>query len=273
MTTSNSTISKERTGIKLFSNPTFGTVRTAGTPDNPQFCLPDLCRALDLTPSKVSQRLTDDVLSKYPISDDLGREQLTNFVNEDGLYDVILDSRKPEAKAFRKWITSEVLPAIRKTGGYIPSSAEDSPEEIMARAILVANRTMEAQKQRIQMLEGEKQHLEEENKVLAPKAQYTDEVLLSTNKTYTFEEMSKQLNFSSVHKFINQLKEDGVIYRRSDVYMLHAKFSGKGFTVPRTYRFYHRDGSPGTSTLTVFTEKGRAFLFSRYGNRSLSQTS
>jgi len=105
-------------GIQLFTNPTFGTIRTAGTPDNPQFCLIDLCNALELNPSKVVQRLSDDVLSKYPIPDGLNRIQQTNFVNEDGMYDVILDSRKPEAKALRKWLTSDVLPTLRKTGVY-----------------------------------------------------------------------------------------------------------------------------------------------------------
>ena len=78
-----------------------------------------MARVLGLKTSKLVQRLSDDVLSKYPISDSLGREQVTNFINEDGLYDVILDSRKPEAKRFRKWVTSEVLPSIRKHGAYM----------------------------------------------------------------------------------------------------------------------------------------------------------
>ena len=105
--------------IQIFKNPEFGEVRTAGTPENPLFCLADICRVLDLQPSRVKDRLEYGVISSNPISDSLGREQLANFVNEDGLYDVILDSRKPEAKKFRKWVTSEVLPSIRKSGGYI----------------------------------------------------------------------------------------------------------------------------------------------------------
>ena len=104
--------------IQVFQSPQFGQVRTAGTSDNPQFCLADICRVLDLQSSAVMRRLQDDVITSHPITDSLGREQFANFVNEDGLYDVILDSRKPEAKQFRKWVTSEVLPSIRKTGGY-----------------------------------------------------------------------------------------------------------------------------------------------------------
>lgn len=87
--------------------------------DNPLFCLADVCKALDLQPSAVMRRLDDGVISNNPITDNLGRQQVANFVNEDGLYDVILDSRKPEAKQFRKWITSEVLPTIRKHGAYM----------------------------------------------------------------------------------------------------------------------------------------------------------
>ena len=104
--------------IQIFNNPQFGQIRTAGTADNPMFCLPDICKILALDSSAVMRRLEDGVISSHPIQDSLGRTQQANFVNEDGLYDVILDSRKPEAKAFRKWVTSEVLPSIRKTGSY-----------------------------------------------------------------------------------------------------------------------------------------------------------
>jgi len=82
------------------------------------FCLTDVCKALGLEAKHVMERLDDGVVSTDIIIDRLGRNQNANFVNEDGLYDVILDSRKPEAKAFRKWVTSEVLPSIRKTGSY-----------------------------------------------------------------------------------------------------------------------------------------------------------
>ena len=104
--------------LQVFNNEDFGEIRTAGTPENPLFCLADVCKALELDASAVMRRLEDGVISSHPIVDKLGRTQNANFVNEDGLYDVILDSRKPEAKKFRKWITSEVLPSIRKTGFY-----------------------------------------------------------------------------------------------------------------------------------------------------------
>ena len=135
--------------IKIFENEQFGKVRIAmGENNEPFFCLADVCQILDLIPSKVAQRLDKDVLSKYPL-ETAGGIQQANFVDEDGLYDTILDSRKPEAKKFRKWVTSEVLPCIRKTGGYIATKMDDTPEEIMARALIVAQETLKRKEQRL----------------------------------------------------------------------------------------------------------------------------
>ena len=257
------TTQTEQTGdIQLFTNPSFGAVRTTGNPANPQFCLADLCKILDLTPSKVAQRLSEDVLSKYTLKTNGGLQQM-NFVNEDGLYDVILDSRKPEARQFRKWITSEVLPQIRKTGGYIRQEEGESDEDIMAKALMIAHRTIEDKKQRIQMLEGENQQLQVENKMLAPKAHYTDEVLQSTS-TYTLTEVAKELNFSSAPKLIQRLMSDRIIFRQGSRYLPMAKYSVQGYFATRTHRFYHTDGRPDTSSLTVITEKGRLFLHNHF---------
>ena len=252
------------TKIQLFTNPLFGEIRTAGTSDAPQFCLNDLCAALDLAPRVVRQRLSDDVCSTYPIPDSLNRIQQTNFVNEDGLYDVILDSRKPEARQFRKWITSEVLPAIRRTGGYIHQEESDSDADIMAKALMIAQKTIDDKKQRIQMLEGENSQLQLENKTMAPKAQYTDEVLQSTN-TITFTEAAKELNFRSVGAFTQRLLQDRIVFRQGGRYLPYAKYSGLGLFVSRTHKFYHTDGRPDTSVMTVITEKGRMFLHEHFG--------
>lgn len=108
----------ESNAMKIFSNPEFGEIRTEVINGEPWFCLADVCKSLELTAKVVNQRLSDEVVSKYPIIDTLGRTQEALFVNEDGLYDVILESRKENARKFRKWVTGEVLPSIRKTGGY-----------------------------------------------------------------------------------------------------------------------------------------------------------
>lgn len=108
-----------RNEIKIFENSDFGEVRVAGTNEYPLFCLSDICRVLDIgNASQVKSRIDDDLISNEVIYDSIGRRQEVPFINEDGLYDVIFDSRKPQAKRFRKWITSEVIPSIRKTGSY-----------------------------------------------------------------------------------------------------------------------------------------------------------
>lgn len=101
--------------LQIFSNSEFGEIRTALVNDEPMFCLADVCKALEMSnPTMVAQRLDDDERTKL----DLGRQGETNFITESGLYAVILRSDKPNAKKFRKWVTSEVLPSIRKTGSY-----------------------------------------------------------------------------------------------------------------------------------------------------------
>lgn len=101
--------------LEIFKNEEFGEIRTVMKDGEPMFCLVDICRALEISnPSKVAQRLDNDERTKF----ELGRAGETNFITESGLYAVILRSDKPNARKFRKWITSEVLPSIRKTGAY-----------------------------------------------------------------------------------------------------------------------------------------------------------
>ena len=101
--------------LKIFNNEEFGEIRTVVVNGEPMFCLTDICKALEMSnPTMVAQRLDDDERTKL----DLGRQGETNFITESGLYAVILRSDKPNAKKFRKWVTSEVLPTIRKTGSY-----------------------------------------------------------------------------------------------------------------------------------------------------------
>ena len=247
--------------VQIFNNPEFGDIRTTGTGSEPLFCLVDTCRILDLQASAVARRLSDDVISNHPIIDNLGRKQLAKFVNEDGLYDVILDSRKPEAKKFRKWITSEVLPAIRKTGGYIASTPEEDPEEIMARALIVAQRTIEANKQRLQMLQGENEVLVEERKALKPKAEYTNEVLQSTS-TYTLTQIAHDLDLRSVYVLTKWLSARGILFYQSKQWQPTSKVAGKGYFDTRTAKYVKNDETIGTSISTVVTEKGRMYLHS-----------
>lgn len=250
--------------IRIFNSPQFGEVRTAGTSDNPIFCLSDLCRCLGLTAKIVNQRLDKGVVLKYPLETAGGTQQAL-FVNEDGLYDVILDSRKPEAKLFRKWITSEVLPSIRKTGGYISTKADDTPEEIMARALVIAQRTIEDRERRIQMLESENSAIVQERDSLLPMANYTKEVLQSTS-TYTLTQVAHDLGMRSVHVLLRELCERRVLFRQSGQWQPTAKVAGRGYFETRTAKYVKSDNTVGTSLSTVVTERGRAYLHSMFNN-------
>ena len=123
--------------IQIFQNQEFGAIRTISNKQGEaMFCLKDVCEVLELQTKQVVRRLEDDVFSKHPIVDNLGRVQQATFVNEDGLYDTILESRKPQAKQFRKWVTSEVLPSIRKQGGYMMASPDENDTEAYIRTVL-----------------------------------------------------------------------------------------------------------------------------------------
>lgn len=208
--------------LRMFNSPEFGEVRVIMGADNePKFCLVDVCQTLGLNPSKTAQRLTDDVLSKYPIADALGRTQENNFVNEDGLYDVILDSRKKKAKMFRKWVTSEVLPAIRKTGGYMVTKQDDTPEMIMARAVMVAQDTIKRHEQRMRELENDNKRKSAEITVMRPKAEFYD-TIMGTGKTIEMKDVAKILVMgigrNNLFKF---LREHKVVDERNVPYQLY----------------------------------------------------
>ena len=244
--------------ITLFKNTQFGEIRVSELNNEPIFCLSDVCKILDLQGSAVLRRLSDDVISNHPIIDNLGRTQIANFVNEDGLYDVILDSRKPEAKAFRKWITGEVLPAIRKTGGYMISKEEDTEADIMARALLIAQSTMERQKQRIELLQNENELQKKELKASSHKVEYFDNVLQSTS-VYIADQIAKELGITAI-TLNRKLVKMGILIRRNGQLLPTADYCDKGYTKTRTFYYEKTDGTKGSNCITVWTEKGREFL-------------
>lgn len=228
--------------IKIFNSPQFGEIRTTGTSEEPLFCLADLCKMLDLKQGHVRERLTDGVVSTVPIIDALGREQQANFVNEDGLYDVILDSRKPQAKAFRKWITSEVLPAIRKTGGYIATKQDDTPEEIMARALIVAQETIKRKEERLKQLE-------EKNAKLQPKADFADCIMQSEDCI-------------SIGEMANILKQNGLFKKGQNALYEWLRWSGYLLSKGARYNLpSQRSMSLGVMKVAEKTQPAKGMVF------------
>lgn len=190
--------------IQIFESPEFGQIRTVkDEKGEPWFCLRDVCKVLGLKQGDVCQRLAKGLVSTQPLST-RGGTQMANFVNEDGLYDVILDSRKPSARAFRKWVTSEVLPQIRKTGGYIPLNAEDDEKTILAKALRIANRTLE---QKDELIEAQR-----------PKVEFADAVTTGDG-CILISEMAKLLTRNGYvtgrTRLFRWMRENGYIFKRS----------------------------------------------------------
>ena len=244
--------------VTIFNNPQFGEIRTAGTADNPLFCLADVCNALGLSAKGVNQRLNKEVISNYPLETAGGIQQAL-FVNEDGLYDVILDSRKPEAKMFRKWVTSDVLPTIRKTGGYITTTTEMSDAEILAKAVLVAQTTIANRETRIKQLESENA----EQKTLIQQMQKGNDylnVILQSKGTLATTQIAADYGMSAV-KFNKKLNEMRIQHKVNGQWILYSNLMGKGYVHSRTISFTHSDGRHDTRLCSEWTQRGRMFLY------------
>ena len=134
--------------VQIFKNSEFGEIRTVTVNDEPMFCLADICKALELTqPSKVKERLNEKGVRSIPTLTKGGEQKLL-YINEPNLYKTIFQSRKESAERFTDWVTSEVLPSIRKNGGYIAGQENMTDDELMAKALMVAqNKIAERDKQ------------------------------------------------------------------------------------------------------------------------------
>lgn len=220
-------------------------VRTVEMNGEPWFVLKDVCKVLGISKYRdAAERLDDDERAPVRV-DTLGGAQEMTAVNESGLYNVILRSDKPEAKPFRKWVTSEVLPSIRKNGGYIAGQEQLTPSELMAKALLVANKTLAEREARIS-------ELKVQNAIMQPKAEYFDE-LVDRNLLTSFRETAKQLGVEE-KKFISFLMEKKYIYRDKKAKLMPYADKNNGlFEVKECFN----EKTKWSGTQTLITPKGR----------------
>ena len=245
--------------VTIFNNPQFGDIRTAGTADNPLFCLADLCRVLELRVDGVTPRLKKDGYNRIGVIDSLGREQKALFVNEQNLYKVIMRSDKPQAEPFQDWVCGEVLPSIRKTGGYITATTEMSDAEILAKAVLVAQTTIANRETRIKQLESENA----EQKTLIQQMQKGNDylnVILQSKGTLAITQIAADYGMSAV-KFNKKLNEMRIQHKVNGQWILYSNLMGKGYVHSRTISFTHSDGRPDTRLCSEWTQRGRMFLY------------
>lgn len=248
--------------IKIFSNPQFGNIRTAGTPDSPLFCLADVCKALDLRQNDVVRRIDKGVVSTHPLQT-AGGTQMANFVNEDGLYDVILDSRKPEAKVFRKWVTSEVLPTIRKTGQY---GSYEVPKTF-AEALLLAAKNQQKIEEQQRMIAEKQMQIEKD----APKVLFTDAVV-GSKSSVLIGELAKMLSVNGYtigqNRLFALLREQGYLGKSGEYYNIpNQAYIEQGlFELKKTT--HSENGIMKTSTTTKVTGKGQVYFINKFLKRS-----
>lgn len=232
--------------LKAFNNPDFGEVRTLNIGGEPWFIAVDVCKALDINNvSMAISRLDDDERDTISLTEGIPGNPNKTIVNEPGLYALVLSSRKPEAKKFKRWITHEVIPSIRKTGGYIAGQETLSPAELMAKALLVAQKTIAEKEALIAQTKVE-------NAILQPKADYFDE-LVERNTLTNFRETAKQLGVKQ-KALITFLLDRKFIYRDKRGKLLPTAGKSDGlFEVKECYN----DKTQWAGTQTLVTPKGR----------------
>ena len=190
--------------MQIFKNETFGEIRTAVIDGEPWFVAVDVCRALEIVNSRDALTRIDEDEKGVVLTDTPGGKQEVTTVNEPGLYSLVLGSRKPEAKVFKRWITHEVIPSIRKNGGYIAGQETMSDVELMARALIVAQNVIEEKNRQIS-------GLTEENLLMKPKAEYFDD-LVDRKLLTNFRDTAKEFHLGQ-KRFIAFLTDNGYAYR------------------------------------------------------------
>lgn len=248
---------------QIFKNNQFGEVRVATNENNePLFCLADVCKSVGLTnPSNVKSRLdANDVelIDLHALSSTEGMgNSLANFVNESGFYDVLFQSSSPSVKPFRKWVTSEVLPSIRKHGAYATETTIDNIIENPDFGIKLLNKLKEekAEKERLRLIAQEQAN---ELQKSAPKVKYYDEVLNSTG-LLTTNMIAATLGISSIklNKILCDLK---IQYKQSGTYFLYDKFKNKGYEKHEPYPYKDNNGEVRTRQQMYWKEKGKEFI-------------
>ena len=219
--------------LQIFNNEEFGSVRTITKDNEPMFCLVDVCKALEIkNATDVAKRLDEDEVTRLNLGSQSGE---TNFVTESGLYAVILRSDKPNARKFRKWVTSDVLPSIRKYGTYcLPRTYKEALAQLL-----------------IEVDKNEK--LELENKEMKPKAEFFDAVA-DSKTAISMNEVAKVLNIKGYgrNNLFEFLRENKVLDRWNVPYQRYV--DNGWFRVIEQH--YQKNGEPIVTTKTLVYQKG-----------------
>lgn len=252
---------KHKEGVQLFVNKDFGEIRAISKANEAWLCLKDICNVLGIKnvsdcKSRLNQKgvvITDTLTS--------GGTQKLTYINESNFYKVIFQSRKEEAEKFQDWVTSDVLPSIRKHGMYATDELLDNPDLLIAAATKL-------KEERAARLEAEKKvenltliNAQQNQRIgeLQPKATYYD-LILQNNSLLAISAIAKDYGMSgtSLNKKLHEL---GVQYKLGEQWLLYAKYHDKGYTFSKTQNYSRSDGSQGSKLHTYWTQKGRLFIY------------
>lgn len=262
--------------IKIISKSTFldKEIDVWGSIENPLFRANDVQSWLGL---KNVSRAVANVDEDERLNLKLSRGGSMWFLTEEGVYELLMQSRKPIAKQFKKGV-KKILHEIRTKGGYIASTDADTPEDIMARAVLVAQQTLARREQRIKELEeqGRRQELVIEQKdeqidlqckqikEAAPKADYYDKTLASTS-CMTTTQVADDLH-TTAHALNRKLQEIGIIYSQSGQWHLKMPYKGWNLAGTRTFNYQSSNGEVVTKVTLVWNQRGKRFILALYNN-------
>ena len=257
--------------IQYFQSPVFGQIRVMVIDDKPMFVAKDVAAMLGYNePHKAISRHCKGCM-KHPVecvtgtyTDSNGKSQNTKqimdilFIPESDVYRLVMRSKLPEAEKFQDWVCEEILPAIRKTGGYMIAKEDETPEEIMARALLVAKDTMKRKEERIQQLERKVETVVKENNKLRPKADFMDKIM-DADERIDIGQSAKILNLPfGRNTLFQKLRDMGVFFKNKNE--PKQEYVKRGYFVLKE-KWIDRNNHDGFMVLKVLvTQKGLEFL-------------
>lgn len=243
--------------LQIFKNAEFGSVRTVIVDNEPYFVGRDVAEILGYSNTRdaLAKRVDDeDKLDGVAICDSIGREQTPILINESGLYSLILSSKLPNARKFKHWVTSEVLPSIRKHGVYAIDEVLENPD-----MLIEALTKLKAERERVKSLEQDIAVKNQQITEMKPKASYYD-VVLNCKDLVAISVIAKDYGWSA--KEMNKhLHKKGVQFKQGDIWLLYQDYAELGYTSTKTHSYNGNDGTIHTKPHTYWTQKGRLFIY------------
>ena len=242
--------------LKIFENAEFGSIRTVEINNEPWFVGKDVAEVLGYSKPRnaIASHVDEEDKKDAPIQGDLGGKQTMTVINESGLYSLILSSKLPSAKRFKHWVTSEVLPTIRKHGMYATDELLANPD--FAISVFQQLKAEKEEKQRLLTVNYQQQQIIGE---LQPKANYVD-TILNNKGLVTITQIAKDYGMSG-NKMNKLLNTYGVQYKQSGQWLLYSKYHNMGYTHSKTIDITRSDGNPDIVMETKWTQKGRLFIY------------